>query len=118
MSKHKRPVRLEMIQVRVTKDEKDQIFANANGNASRWLRDLGLNPNSLVNKPRYKELKQDPKLVKEVASIGNNINQIARQINTVKKTTGGALNLIAVQARLAETNELLSKLIKQEPDDS
>ncbi|HCE1526044.1 TPA: plasmid mobilization relaxosome protein MobC, partial [Vibrio parahaemolyticus] len=83
MSKHKRPVRLEMIQVRVTKDEKDQIFANANGNASRWLRDLGLNPNSLVNKPRYKELKQDPKLVKEVASIGNNINQIARQINTV-----------------------------------
>lgn len=100
--------------MRVTQDEKDQILANAEGNVSDWFRSFGLNPKSPHTKPRYREAKQDPKLVRQVALIGNNINQLARQVNTIKKE-GGTLNLVAVQARLAEANELLSELIKQQP---
>lgn len=107
--------RTECIQLRVSKDEKLQIFANANananGNVSVWLRTMALNPNSCHHKKRYKEIKQDPALVSEVARIGNNLNQVARYINTVKKA-GLLIDLMAVQAQLVQTNALLSALIK------
>ncbi|MDF4583059.1 plasmid mobilization relaxosome protein MobC [Vibrio parahaemolyticus] len=107
--------RTECIQLRVSKDEKLQIFANANananGNVSVWLRTMALNPNSCHHKKRYKEIKQDPALVSGVARIGNNLNQVARYINTAKKA-GLLIDLIAVQAQLVQTNALLSALIK------
>ncbi|ENE9929402.1 plasmid mobilization relaxosome protein MobC [Vibrio parahaemolyticus] len=109
--------RTECIQLRVSKDEKLQIFANANanananGNVSVWLRTMALNPNSCHHKKRYKEIKQDPALVIEVARIGNNLNQVARYINTAKKA-GLLIDLMAVQAQLVQTNALLSALIK------
>ncbi|MGM6300844.1 plasmid mobilization relaxosome protein MobC [Vibrio parahaemolyticus] len=105
--------RTECIQLRVSKDEKLQIFANANanGNVSVWLRTMALNPNSCHHKKRYKEIKQDPALLREVARIGNNLNQVARYINTAKKA-GLLIDLMAVQAQLVQMNALLSALIK------
>jgi hypothetical protein len=114
MSKSKKPVRATLIQVRVTKEEKEQIQTNANGNVSDWLRTFGLNPKFPHQKPKYRELKQDPALVAEIAKIGNNINQLARMVNSEAKK-GSRLDLVSVQARLAESNDLLSKLIKQKP---
>ncbi len=103
--------RTECIQLRVTKEEKLQIFANANGNVSVWLRTMALDPNINPHRTFYKELKQDPALVRQVARIGNNINQIARYINTVKKA-GSLVDIVAVQAQLVQMNTLLSNLIK------
>jgi hypothetical protein len=114
MSKSKKPVRTELIQVRVTEDEKLLIQSNANGNVSDWFRTFGLDPKSPHHKAKYRELKQDPALVAEVAKIGNNINQLARLVNSAKKS-GSMIDLISVQARLAESNDLMSKLIKQQP---
>ncbi|MEZ9578989.1 MULTISPECIES: plasmid mobilization protein [unclassified Vibrio] len=110
-SKSKKPVRHELIQIRVTADEKSIIQTNAKGNISDWFRTFALDPKSPHHKPAYKEFKQDPELVQQVALLGNNINQLTRQVNTIKKQ-GSRLDLVAVQARLAETNELLSQLIK------
>ncbi|WP_282174928.1 plasmid mobilization relaxosome protein MobC [Vibrio diabolicus] len=103
--------RTECIQLRVTKEEKLQIFANANGNVSVWLRNMALDPNISPHRVFYKELKQDPALVRQVARIGNNINQIARYINTVNKA-GCLVDIVAVQAQLVQMNTLLSSLIK------
>ncbi|MDE1210475.1 MobC family plasmid mobilization relaxosome protein [Vibrio aestuarianus] len=111
MTHIKKTTRTECIQLRVTKEEKQQIFANANGNASVWLRTVALNPDSCHHKARYKELKQDPALVRQLALIGNNINQIARYINGAKKS-GSLVDLVAVQAQLVQMNALLSTLIK------
>ncbi|KMV30373.1 hypothetical protein AB733_11910 [Photobacterium swingsii] len=110
----KKVTRTEYIQLRVTKEEKQQIFANANGNTSMWLRAVALSPNTCHAKARYKIFKQDPALIRHVALIGNNINQIARHINSVKKS-GSLVDLVAVQAQLVLMNSQLSTLIQQTP---
>ncbi|MCA3953431.1 MobC family plasmid mobilization relaxosome protein [Vibrio vulnificus] len=106
--------RTECIQLRVTKEEKLQIFANANGNVSVWLRTIALAPDVNPRRTIYKELKQDPALVRQVARIGNNLNQIARYMNSAKKS-GSLVDLVAVQAQLVQINTLLSALIKFAP---
>lgn len=106
--------RTESIQLRVTKDEKLQIFSNANGNVSVWLRTIALAPDTNPHRVIYKELKQDPALVREVARIGINLNQVARYINSAKKS-GLLVDLVAMQAQLVQMNTLLSALIKFAP---
>lgn len=104
-------MRTKLIQVRVTEDEKAIILGNAKGNVSDWFRGFGLNPKSPHTKPQYRELKQDPEVVRQLSFIGNNVNQIARQINVIKKS-GGALNLVAAQAQLLQANALLEQIAK------
>jgi hypothetical protein len=111
MSKAKKKPRNELLQIRVTEQEKNTIMANANGNASDWLRSFGLNPND-TQKPRITTIAQDPKLVAEIAKIGNNINQLARQANSLPKT-GNKLDLVLFQATLEESNALLAAIVKQ-----
>ncbi|PMM19571.1 hypothetical protein BCT58_19800 [Vibrio lentus] len=106
--------RTECIQLRVTKEEKLQIFTNANGNVSVWLRTIALDPDVNPRRTIYKELKQDPVLVRQVARIGNNLNQITRYMNSAKKS-GSLVDLVAVQAQLVQMNALLSTLIKLAP---
>ncbi|WP_318445720.1 plasmid mobilization protein [Photobacterium leiognathi] len=106
--------RTEIIQLRVTKDEKLQIFAHANGNVSDWLRTIALDPDTNPRRTIYKEFRQDPALVQQIARIGNNLNQIARYINSAKKS-GSLVDLVAVQAQLVQMNALLSALIKSAP---
>ncbi len=106
--------RTEVIQLRVTKDEKLQIFAHANGNISDWLRTIALDPDINPLRTIYKEFRQDPALVREIARIGNNLNQVARYINSAKKS-GSLVDLVAVQAQLVQMNALLSALIKLAP---
>ncbi|EIN9986610.1 plasmid mobilization relaxosome protein MobC [Vibrio parahaemolyticus] len=106
--------RTECIQLRVSKEEKFQIFAHANGNVSDWLRTIALEPDTNPHRTVYKELKQDPALVRQVARIGNNLNQIARYMN-IEKKSGLLVDLVAVQAQLVQINTLLSALIKLAP---
>lgn len=111
MSKSAKPVRTKLVQIRVTEEEKTVILTNAKGNVSDWFRAFGLNPKSPHHKPQYRELKQDPEVVRQLAFIGNNVNQFARQVNTIKKS-GGLLNLVAIQAQLVQVNKLLERMAK------
>lgn len=103
----KKQQRNELIQVRVSADEKATIMANSDGNLSGWLRQFGLNN----IKQKSIQIKQDPLLINEVKFIGNNLNQIAKVINTIKKSDGD-INLISVQSYLISIDEKLNKLIK------
>ncbi|HCG5474454.1 TPA: plasmid mobilization relaxosome protein MobC [Vibrio parahaemolyticus] len=103
----KKPKRNELIQIRVTEGEKEQIQSNSNGNISSWLRSYGLGN----VEQKSVQVKQDPSLIMEVKFIGNNINQIAREINSIRKS-GEEVNLISIQARLVSIDESLMKIIK------
>lgn len=111
MSKSDKIKRTQVIQLRVSEEEKSIMQKHANGNVSDWLRAYGLNPKNPHHKPQYRELKQDPEVVRQLAFIGNNVNQIARQINATKKS-GGVLNLVSLQAQLLQANELLEQIAK------
>ena len=103
----KKEQRNELIQVRVTKEEKNKIQENADGNISSWLRSLGLNQ----IKAKRIIYTQDPFFLSEVKKIGNNLNQVAHYINFRKKS-GEEIDLISIQANLVLINEQLNKLIK------
>ncbi|EPM4460536.1 plasmid mobilization protein, partial [Vibrio parahaemolyticus] len=103
----KKPKRNELIQIRVTEEEKEKIQSNSNGNTSTWLRSFGLGN----VQQKSVQVKQDPALISEVKFIGNNLNQIAREINSIRKS-GEEINLISIQARLASIDESLMKITK------
>ena len=53
----------------------------------------------------------DPELIRQIARIGSNLNQIARHANTQKQLDTQVLN------ELAQANALLDQLIKQAEQD-
>ena len=68
-----------------------------------WLRDLGLGAVPIRQ--------ADPDLIRHIARIGSNLNQIARHANTEKQLD------IQVLQELAQANALLDQLIKQAEQD-
>lgn len=75
----------EIAQIRFTKKELayiDRQADEANLDRSKWIRRQCLNENVAID-PETVEYLQDLKQVsKQLAPIGNNVNQIARSINT------------------------------------
>lgn len=72
------------MQIRMNADEKASILERAQGaDISTFLRDLGLGHEPKVpdEKPKVIIHSADPDLVRHVAKIGNNINQIAKNLN-------------------------------------
>ena len=69
-------------------EEKAQILERAQGvDISTFLRELGLGHDPKVPEQKAKVIihAADPKLVREVAKIGNNVNQIAKHLNLTKE---------------------------------
>lgn len=102
--KEDKQVRNRYVQIRLTDEEFSQLKKRAgNLGTSTFLRQLGLGEQ--VTPPKVKARKiihaADPELVRHVAWIGNNINQIARHLNA-----GGQLDndvllaLISIQSEL------------------
>lgn len=86
--KSNRNVRDKKIQIRLSNDEKEKINKNAGGlEVSTFLRELGLNKKAQAPAPPAKNIihSVDPIFVREVARIGNNINQIAKHLNLTKE---------------------------------
>lgn len=76
------------VQIRMSADEKALILERAQGaDISTFLRELGLGHAPKVPEPVAKNIihSADPELVREVAKIGNNINQIAKHLNLTKE---------------------------------
>lgn len=83
-----RNLRDKKVQIRMSADEKALILERAQGaDISTFLRDLGLGhkPKIPEKKPKVVIHSADPELVREVAKIGNNINQIAKHLNLTKE---------------------------------
>lgn len=72
--------RTKKISIRVTDDEKKDLLARCDHmELAKWMRETCLNKN-VSRKPKYPVI--DPLLLRQLAGIGNNLNQIARHLNS------------------------------------
>ena len=113
---HEKPtkkIRNRHIQIRLTDAEFDEIKIRAGElGTSTFLRQLALNQK--IEQPKIKAQKNihvaDPELVRHVAWIGNNINQIAKHLNLGNHVNNEVLmTLVKIQADLdAELQRIMS----------
>lgn len=85
------------VQIRMTADEKALILERAEGaDISTFLRELGLGHEPKIPKAKPKVIvhSADPDLIRYVAKIGNNINQIAKNLNLTKSLDQQAFSQI------------------------
>ena len=99
--------RKRYIQIRVTDDELKEIKERAgNVSTSTFLRQLALDqPIAQPPNPSREIIhKCDPELIRQVNYIGNNINQIAKQLNSGTELSNAVLiALLNLQTSLDET---------------
>ena len=90
-------IRNYTFRVRVNPKEKDAVERRKeNGfTMSEWLRRLALGQEVKEKRKRRAPPKVDPELVRHLAKLGSNLNQIARAVNTMK-----------IQGRSVELTEL------------
>ena len=96
--------RTKIIRIRVT-DSEYQMFSDKSGDhtISAWIRSL-----AETGKPpkRRKHVTMEPALLRQFAGIGNNINQIAKQVNYHKGAVEEAILLTQLSALEREVTEL------------
>jgi len=101
-------IRNRHIQIRLTDVEFNEIKVRAGAlGTSTFLRQLALDQKIEQPKPKAKKIihAADPELVRHVAWVGNNINQIAKHLNLGNKLDNEVLmSLLKIQTDL--DNEL------------
>ena len=103
MPKIKGAKRTLEVKIRLTETEWNELQQRKTKSLAGWLRDLGLGAAPIAQ--------ADPELIRHVARIGSNLNQIARHANTQKQLDSQVLN------ELTQANALLAQLIKQAEQD-
>ena len=101
--------RTKSIKIRVTESELEQLNANkGRAELARWLREVGLSGG--VGRQDVVRHELPPEVVRILAGIGGNLNQLARHINTEAKAGSLDLRLHSVEllAQLAATERALS----------
>lgn len=93
------PKREKIIKIRVSAEELATLQMHCTrGELARWMRETCLNPGQT---DLVKDLKGpvpvDPELLRQLASVGNNLNQIARRVNTAE---WGPVDRVAIIAAL------------------
>lgn len=105
--------RKRYIQIRVTDDEMKEIKQRAGSvSTSTFLRQIALNQPIVQSAPVQKKIihSVDPALIREVNRIGNNINQIAKQLNSGTELSNAVLiALLNLQNSLDETVQRVMK---------
>ena len=107
--------REKFIKIRVSPDEKSEIEKRAGGNdMSSFIRQVLLDQPIAPQEPKVKKVihTADPELIRAVNRIGNNINQIAKQVNATKELDN------AVLVALLNLQISLDKTLKAVSDDS
>lgn len=107
MTKKESVKRQKEIKIRLT-DEEHQALLDRCTKASlaSWMRETCL---SEKRTKQSKVIEVDPQLLRQLAGIGNNLNQIARIINQQSKTDS-AIDRVAVIAALAGIERELQRL--------
>lgn len=101
--------RMKSIKIRVTDAELARLNANkGRSELARWLREIGLEGGGGRQDVVRHEL--PPELVRVLAGIGGNLNQLARHINTAAKAgTGDALMVsVELMTQLTATERALN----------
>lgn len=102
--KSSKKIRDRYIQIRLTDAEFAKIKARAGQlGVSTFLRQLALNQKIEQPKPKAKKIihTADPELVRHVAWIGNNMNQVAKHLNQGNKVDNEILmTLVKIQSDL------------------
>lgn len=95
--------RTKEIKIRLTEGEHQALLDRMEGNQlATWIRKIALSQK--IAKP-YK--KADPKLLASLGRIGGNLNQVAKQANTVDKDT----EKLRVFAQLSVIREQLNEVL-------
>ena len=101
--------REKIIKIRVSPEELATLHMHCTrGELAAWMRDTCLNPGQtdLVEDLKGPS-KVAPELLRQLAGIGNNLNQIARRVNTAE---WGAADRVQVIAALAGVERELAGL--------
>ncbi len=96
--------RSKSIKVRLTQHEHDELMlrGKTKPQLAAWMRELALG-----EKPKKAVPKVDPELICHLGLIGNNLNQIARKLNTLE--TFDQIKLLLVLSNIQNEIERLSK---------
>ena len=103
MPKIKGAKRTLEVKIRLTETEWNELQQRKTKSLAGWLRDLGLGAVPIRQ--------ADPDLIRHIARIGSNLNQIARHANTEKQLD------VQVLQELAKANALLDQLVTQAEQD-
>ena len=100
--------RTKSIKIRVTEDELSALNALKSQAGFSMLAEYMRSVSLGLDVQRKKEYpKVDPALLRQISGIGNNINQIARQINASKETPINAMQMISY---LSSIDRALAKI--------
>lgn len=92
--------RTNELRVRCNDEEKKLILANAKAagriQVAQWMREICLGVGT-IKKDRSTTRSADPSLIAAVNRVGNNLNQIARRINSVDSSVSAAEILASLQ---------------------
>lgn len=100
--------RTKSIKIRLTEQEHSDLLANkGKKELATWLRELGLGAKA---RPKY-----DPDLVRQVARIGTNLNQIAKAVNQ-SASLGSPIDKAKIALELTVIREQLSSLLRLASD--
>ena len=102
-------MRNKTIIIRCTEEEHAQLLANKERvELARWLRELGLNQSEFSRKQGRKSQRLPPEVLRFMAGVGNNLNQLAKQVNTAAKVNEfSSIDTIALLTQLAATERAL-----------
>lgn len=94
----------------------------ADQSLSDWVRQrvdgAGAVQTGLRRQPRrLRTLTADPALLRQLAAVGSNVNQIARVLNSVGLTPGDHAHLLAELAAIQRELHRLAELPRYDPDD-
>lgn len=103
-----KPKRTKEIKIRLTEQEHQALLDRKKGELAVWIRNTCLEQEI----PQPKTVKTaDPELLRQLAKIGGNLNQIAKATNT-EQARGDIINLLRLTAELATIREQLNKLLE------
>lgn len=101
--------RVKTIKIRVSQEEFDTLkWRSTKSQLATWMRDTCLNyeQGEMIRQSK-KPTPVDPSLLRQLARLGNNLNQIARRVNSKDWATIDRLHVVAALAGIERELEEL-----------
>ena len=100
--------RTKEIKIRLTEEEHQELLNRCTKSSlATWMREICLGEKQTK---QSKVIEVDPKLLRQLAGIGNNLNQIARLVNQHQHKQDSTLDRITIVTALASIERELQRL--------